>query len=74
MPFETEVDDKKQLTIQTVTGEPSFEESMAAFKQFYDGKPTQKVLRDFRIFKASNISRYISFLKSLNITSASSRS
>ena len=48
MPVKTSADHDKQLTIHTVTGEPSFEEGMAAFKQFWEGKPTQNVLWDFR--------------------------
>jgi hypothetical protein len=48
MPVTTNADHDKQLTIHTVTGEPSFEEGMAAFKQFWEGKPTQNVLWDFR--------------------------
>jgi hypothetical protein len=56
MPVKTEVDQEKQLTIKTVTGSPSFEESMLAFRQFYEGELTQKVLWDFRTASLSEIS------------------
>jgi len=56
MPVKTKVDHEKQLTIKTVTGEPSFEDSMAAFRQFYEGELTQKVLWDFRKASFSRIS------------------
>ena len=52
----TQVDDKNQLTIITVTGMPSFEESMEAFRQLYQGKVTQKMLWDFRQANLSGIS------------------
>ena len=48
MLVKTEVDHEKQLTVKTVTGNPSFEESMTAFRQFYEGNLTKKVLWDFR--------------------------
>ena len=56
MPVKTEVDYEKQLTIKTVTGEPSFEESITNFRQFYEGKLTKKVLWDFSKASLSRIS------------------
>jgi len=56
MPVKTEVDQEKQLAIKTVTGSPSFEESMTAFRQFYEGELTQKVLWDFRNASLDEIS------------------
>jgi len=56
MPVTIKADHDKQLTIHTVTGEPSFEEGMATFKKFYGGKPTQNVLWDFRKASLSRIS------------------
>ena len=56
MPVTIKVDHDKQLTIHTVTGEPSFEEAMVAFKQFYESKITQNVLWDFRKASLYNIS------------------
>ena len=56
MLVKTEVDHEKQLTVKTVTGNPSFEESMTAFRQFYEGNLTRKVLWDFRKASLSRIS------------------
>ena len=56
MPVKTKVDHDKQLTIHTVTGEPSFQEGMATFKKFYEGNPTQNVLWDFRKASLARIS------------------
>lgn len=48
MPITTSIDNDRQLTIHTVTGEASFEEGMATFRQFWEGRPTMNVLWDFR--------------------------
>jgi hypothetical protein len=56
MHVKTNADHDKHLTIHTVTGEPSFEESMAFFKQFYEGELTQNVLWDFTKASLARIS------------------
>jgi hypothetical protein len=48
MPIVNSIDHDKALTIHTVTGEPLFEEIIAAVKQFYESKPTKNVLWDLR--------------------------
>ena len=48
MPVKIDTDQEKQLTVFTVTGTPSFDEGMAVFKQFYEGKTTHNTLWDFR--------------------------
>ena len=47
MPVETKIDLKRNLTVKTVSGNPSFEESMTAFREFYEGPVTKYVLWDF---------------------------
>ena len=56
MPVTTKANHDKQLTINTVTGEPSFQEGMAAFKKFYEGKTTQNALWDFRKASLARVS------------------
>ncbi len=56
MQVNIKADHDNQLTIHTVTGEPSFQDSMATFKNFYEGKPTQNVLWDFRKASLARIS------------------
>jgi hypothetical protein len=48
MSITTSVDNEKQLTTHTVTGEVSFEEGMTNLKQFWESQATRKVLWDFR--------------------------
>jgi len=47
MPITTSVDNEKQLTIHTVTGEASFGEGMTTLKQSLEIQPTRNVLWDF---------------------------
>ena len=47
MSITTSVDNDKQLTIHTVTGEASFEEGITTLKQFYEDRPTMNTLWDF---------------------------
>ncbi len=56
MPITTTIDHDRQLTIHTVTGEPSFEEGMATLKQSLEGKPTRNVLWDFRKASLARVS------------------
>ena len=46
MPIHTGVDFEKQLTVQKVIGEVSFEETMAALNAFYEGNTTLHVMWD----------------------------
>jgi hypothetical protein len=48
MTITRSVDQKKQLTTITMTGELSFEKMMSAIKPFFDEHPTKNVLWDFR--------------------------
>ena len=48
MPITTTIDHDRQLTIHTVTGEPSIEEGMETLKQSLEVQPTRNVLWDFR--------------------------
>ena len=56
MQVNIKADHDNQLTIHTVTGKPSFQDGMATFKNFYEGKPTQNVLWDFRKASLARIS------------------
>lgn len=48
MPISSSADPSKDLTIFTASGVLSFEEQHAAFKDFYEGKPTKQVILDPR--------------------------
>jgi hypothetical protein len=48
VPVKTKTVRDIQLTIHTVTGEPSFDEIMDAFKLFYEKHPTKNSLLDVR--------------------------
>jgi hypothetical protein len=46
VPIQTHTDREKQLTINKVMGEVSFEEAMATLNAFYSGNPTLNVIWD----------------------------
>lgn len=48
MPITTTVDNDRELTTHTVTGQPSFEEGMSTLTEFWEGRPTKNTLWDFR--------------------------
>lgn len=48
VPITTKADRNSQLTIHTVTGEPSHQEIMDVFTSFYDKHPTKNSLWDIR--------------------------
>lgn len=57
MPVAIEVERENQLTIFKVTGDATFEEGLAANKQFYAGNPTKNVIWNFskaRLHKITN--------------------
>lgn len=56
MPITTQVDHDRQLTIHTVSGNPSFEEGMEVFKSFYEKHPTRNLLWDLRNANLQQIS------------------
>lgn len=56
MLISSSVDPSKELTIFTASGVLSFEEQHAAFKNFYEGKPTKKVILDLRAITGRRIS------------------
>ena len=53
MPITTEVDNDKQLTIHTVTGDMTFEEFIATLKQFWEGSQAMNILWDVRKWTTS---------------------
>jgi hypothetical protein len=56
MPITSRVDEEKQLTIFTGTGELSFDEVRDAITSFYEGGHSLKVLWDLRAAMAREIS------------------
>lgn len=48
MPIETRIDETKQLSIHTVSGEPPVEEYIKIVETFYKGSPTLYEIWDFR--------------------------
>lgn len=56
MPITATIDHDRQLAIQTVIGEPFFEEGMATLKQFWEGQHTRNVLWDFRKASLAGVS------------------
>ena len=56
MTIETLIDQSKDLTIATGTGELSFHDISHAIQSFYEGTPTSNVLWDLREAMVSDIS------------------
>ncbi len=47
MPIETRIDETKQLSIHTVSGEPAVKEYLNTVETFYNGSPTLYEIWDF---------------------------
>ena len=56
MPITSQINEKRQLTVFTGTGELSFDEVRNAINSFYEGSHTLKVLWDMRDATAREIS------------------
>ena len=68
MPISSRTDPSNDLTVFTASGVLTFEEQMAAFKEFYEGEPTKNVVLDLRNITGKRISsdelrRIIAFIK-----------
>jgi len=56
MPYTLDRYEEENLTVITATGEIADGESYQAVKDFYDGRPTQNVIWDFRAVAMSLVS------------------
>jgi hypothetical protein len=55
MPISVSIDQSRDLTIFTATGDLTFDDQMRVLREFYGGKPTKNALWDFRVIIADRI-------------------
>jgi hypothetical protein len=56
MPVSKKIEKEKDLTVFVATGELTFADQIAAFKEFYEGDPTKNELWDMRAITGNRIS------------------